>query len=146
MFSQEEIDAVLSDAQQAVATLSTDVGRLGSGGKTQRSRASSTPSAIAAQPARAIVAENIPPCVKRILQLKVPVRVCLAQRRMRLSEILKISPGTILEFERDVESDLDMLIGDRQIGAGRAVRCNDSFGLRITRMGDLRQRIESLTG
>lgn len=65
---------------------------------------------------------------------------------MPLCEILKIVPGTILEFDRRVDEQLDLLANKHQIGSGVAVKVNEQFGLRVTYIGDIKQRIRSLAG
>ncbi len=168
MFSQEDIDAVLNAAQTAVDALADETDDLGVGSGSSapnvRPQPAAMPPPASAQntaPAAVAVAEAPPPrpsagrsaaparkpdrsSVARILKLRVPVVVRLAERKMLLSEILKIVPGTILEFSRTVDEELDLMVNNYQIGAGVAVKVNERFGLRVTYVGDLRQRIESL--
>lgn len=143
MFSQEEIDAVLRDAQSAVDELSNDVQGLSSPAATATAQPPATAprsSAASSQP----VARRTEKRIQRILKLRVPVRVRVAQRPMRLNDILKIMPGTILEFERDVEKELDLMVNNHQIGSGVAVKVNERFGIRITAIRNVKARIDSL--
>ncbi|MCB9853704.1 MAG: FliM/FliN family flagellar motor switch protein [Phycisphaerales bacterium] len=144
MFSQEDIDAVLRDAQQAVDELAQDVGQLHGGDSTPSHAPSGT--AVAARPAQATVAPPRPvgAHVKRILKLKVPVIVRLARRNMLVSSIMKMGPGTILEFDRTVDEELDLMINNCKIGAGVAVKVNEHFGIRITNIDTVEERIDSL--
>ena len=57
---------------------------------------------------------------------------------------MNLGPGTILEFDRTVDQELDLMISNRQIGCGVAVKVNEHFGLRITYIGDVKERINSL--
>jgi len=163
MFSQEEIDAVLSQAQEAVETLARDVEAVAGSppvGPPPRPVASPIPqpAAAAAGPVAAPVVSrptggtaatgpaHDPRRVKQLLRLKVPVVVRLAERRMPVGEILKIVPGTILEFDRDVDRELDLLVNNHQIGGGVAVKVDEHFGLRVTRIGRMQDRLQSMTG
>ncbi|MBE7505078.1 MAG: FliM/FliN family flagellar motor switch protein [Planctomycetia bacterium] len=147
MFTQDEIDAVLRDATTAVSTLSGDIDRL------EKRGAPNTPQAPAVRPAQAPSESTAPPRsaaspnrrVQRILGLKVVLNVRLAERSMLTSDILRIRPGTILDFERTVEDELDLMIGKAQIGSGVAVKVGEHFGLRVARIGNVRQRIELLS-
>jgi flagellar motor switch protein FliN len=146
MFSQDEIDAVLNDAQSAVSELADNVSDLVAKGGP--SSAQIPAAVVAAAPTPQTPASPIglsPDRIKRILRLKVPVVVRLAERRMLLSEIMKMVPGTILEFSRTVDEELDLLVNNRQIGQGVAVKVNERFGLRVTFVGDVRHRLISLT-
>ncbi|MFQ5500985.1 MAG: FliM/FliN family flagellar motor switch protein [Phycisphaerae bacterium] len=138
MFSQDEIDAVLKDAQEAVDTLAGDVDAMGDSTAVQ-----ATPAPAGPPPAQPAAAPRSP-TLDRILKLKVPVRVRLANRSMLVSEIMNLGPGTILEFDRTVDQELDLMISNRQIGCGVAVKVNEHFGLRITYIGDVKERINSL--
>ena len=148
MFSQDEIDAVLNDAQTAVSELAENVSGLVSKEGQSAPPAPVVPPSLApfAPQSPAVVPVKLPPDrLQRILRLKVPVVVRLAERRMLLSEIMKIMPGTILEFSRTVDEELDLLANNRQIGHGVAVKVNERFGLRVTYVGDVKGRLNSLT-
>jgi len=145
MFSQEDIDAVLRDAQQAVDDLADDVGHLHGGDSARESRPSQSSTAVASPPRR--VSTEPPPVganVRRILRLKVPVIVRLARRKMLVSSIMKLGPGTILEFDRTVNEELDLLINNCEVGTGVAVKVNEHFGIRITNIDTVQERIDSL--
>ncbi len=144
MFSQDDIDAVLKDAQEAVDTLAGDVGAMGDSTAVQAAPAPASPPPPAPPDPAQPTAAPRPPAIDRILKLEVPVRVRLANRPMLVSEIMNLGPGTILEFDRTVDQELDLMISNRQIGYGVAVKVNEHFGLRITYIGDVKERINSL--
>jgi|CXWL01.1.fsa_nt_gi flagellar motor switch protein FliN/FliY len=133
MLPQPEIDTVLSDAQSAVDQLAAEVG--------QFSDAADSAPARSAGPARL---GSLPQSMQRIFKIRVPVVVRLAQRNILLSDVLRLAPGSILEFNRSVDLDLDLMVNNRQIGSGVGVKVGERFGLRVNYVGDVRQRIESL--
>jgi flagellar motor switch protein FliN/FliY len=153
MFSQEDIDAVLNDAQDAVEALVNDVDGLDDAPGTNAGAPSSPVAQTAApssQPAATMSSRPLEPppsaAVQSLLKLEVPVIVRLAQQRMLVSEVMKLVPGTILEFDRRCDQELDLLVNTHQIGAGVAVKVDEHFGLRVTFIGDLEQRLQSLAG
>lgn len=81
---------------------------------------------------------------KRVLGLPVPVTAILAERDMNVESILAFRVGTIVEFETSFDSALELRVADRKIGAGYAVKLGEHFGLRITRIIPVEERIESL--
>lgn len=147
MFTQDEIDAVLMDASAAVSTLSGDVDRLekrDTQSKPQTPAVGPPQKSATSSPAkRSPVSPN--KRIQRILGLKVVLNVRLAERSMLTSDILRIRPGTILDFDRTVEDELDLMIGEAQIGSGVAVKVGEHFGLRVARIGNVRRRIELLS-
>jgi flagellar motor switch protein FliN len=79
-----------------------------------------------------------------VLQLEVPVIVRLGERNMNLAEVLSLVPGSIIELPKPVGAELDLLVNNKQVGTGVAVKVGENFGLRITYVGDIRQRIEAM--
>ena len=84
--------------------------------------------------------------LQRILRLEVPVIVKLAERRLMLSEVMRLGTGAIIEFFKSSEEPLELLINNKVIGVGETVKVGENFGLRITQVGDVRQIIQSLGG
>ena len=82
--------------------------------------------------------------LQRILKLQVPVIVKLAERRLMLSEVMRLGTGAIIEFFKSSDEPLELLINNKVIGMGETVKVGENFGLRITQIGDLKQVIKSL--
>ena len=82
--------------------------------------------------------------VGRILKLEVPVIVKLAERKLTLSEVLRLGSGAIIEFDRGSDQPLELMINNKTIGIGEAVKVGENFGLRIKQIGDVRSLIESM--
>ena len=82
--------------------------------------------------------------VDSILRLTVPVIVQLGRRSLPLDDVLSLRPGTIVELAKHHEEELELLANNKSIGAGTAVKVGENFGLRINRVGGMRQRIEAM--
>ena len=80
----------------------------------------------------------------RILKIEVPVVVRVGERQMRMGEVLSLVPGSIIELNKRSEDELDLLINNKQIGSGTAVKVGENFGLRVSYIGDVRSRIEAM--
>lgn len=79
-----------------------------------------------------------------VLRLEVPVIVRLGERTMTVGEVLGLVPGAIIELPKNAEAELDLLVNNKPIGSGIAVKIGENFGLRITRIGNVRTRIEAM--
>jgi len=88
----------------------------------------------------------MPTDLKSILRLEVPVIVRIASRVMKVGEVSKLTPGAILELPKLADEDLDVLISNRPIGKGTAVKVGENFGIRITSVGNQRERVEAIGG
>lgn len=84
--------------------------------------------------------------VESILRLEVPIIVRVGERRMTLAEASALSPGSIIELNKNAEEQLDLLANNVPIAQGSAVKVGENFGLGIEYVGDLKDRIEALGG
>lgn len=66
----------------------------------------------------------------------VPVRVSavLGHSRMHVSELLKLSSGTVLELDRKVGEAIDIYVNDRLVARGEVVLVEDKLGVTMTEM------------
>lgn len=79
-----------------------------------------------------------------ILRLEVPVIVRVGERTMTMSEVLGLVPGSIIELYKNSDDELDLLINNKQIGTGSAVKVVENFGIRINYIGNVKERIAAL--
>ncbi len=82
--------------------------------------------------------------VRRILRLEVPIIVKLAERKFACAEVLRIQTGSILEFSKSSEEPLELMINNKTIAIGEAVKVGENFGLKIVQIGDVKSIIKSL--
>ncbi len=86
----------------------------------------------------------MPADLKSILKIEVPVIVEIAAYPMMMEEILEMSPGSIIELPTCAEDELQILVQNKPIGSGSAVKVGENFGIRINFVGDIRDRIEAM--
>lgn len=86
----------------------------------------------------------MPSDISAILKLRVPVIVRLGHRRMAMDDVLALRPGAIIELSKQADQPLDLMVNNKAIGVGSAVKIGENFGLRVTTIGDPRDRIASL--
>ncbi len=84
--------------------------------------------------------------LSRVLKLHVPVIVRLAERRIPVKHIMQWSTGSIIEFDKPADAELDLMINNKCIGFGRAVKVGENFGLRVTRIQSIRGMIKAFAG
>lgn len=86
----------------------------------------------------------MPTDLKSILKIEVPVIVLITDHHLSGEEVRTLAPGAILELPKTTEDDLEILINNQGIGLGRAVKVGENFGIRVTHVGDLQQRIVAM--
>jgi flagellar motor switch protein FliN/FliY len=82
--------------------------------------------------------------LERILRMQVPVIVKLAERKLLLSEVMRLGTGAIIEFFKSNDEPLELLINNKPIGLGEAVKVGENFGLRITQIGDIKEIVAAM--
>jgi len=82
--------------------------------------------------------------VQSILKLRVPVIVQLGKRSMTLREVMNLSPGSLIELPRTVEEPLDLLVNNKPIGEGEAVKVGENFGLKVKQVGEPAERVKAM--
>lgn len=133
--SQASIDALF--AQSGLAGVEPAQNTAGEGSAPQ----SSTPPAGLRPPESPPRAD-----IRRILGLSVPLSVTLAERDMPIETVLQITVGTIIEFNVPFDAELTLSVANSEIGKGQAVKIGENFGLQVTRIGTVPDRIDALGG
>ena len=98
------------------------------------------------KPTLPITSGDLPPYTRSLLRIKVPVVVTLAEKRQKLSRIVELGPGSIIQFDKSCEEMLELEVGNQAVAAGEAVKVGDKFGLRITAMVLPDERFSPVTG
>lgn len=67
-----------------------------------------------------------------VMDVPVELRVEIGRRTMRIAEILRLGPGSILELSKANGEPLDVYVNDRLVAQGEAVVVGERYGVRIT--------------
>lgn len=78
--------------------------------------------------------QQLPIYTRSLLRVKVPVTVRLATTQTRMSQLLEMGPGSIIQFDKGCDERLTLEVGGFDVAEGEAVKIGDKFGLRITEM------------
>lgn len=71
----------------------------------------------------------------RLRRLPVTVSVLLSERRISVSQLLGITPGALLTFNKPCDDLLDLYVNNSLYARGEAVKINECFGLKINEIG-----------
>ena len=75
--------------------------------------------------------EGHPP-MDLLMDIPLQVTVELGRRRMPISDILALGPGSVVELSKTAGEPLDIYVNDRLVARGEAVLVGDRYGVRIT--------------
>ncbi|HEY3500320.1 MAG TPA: flagellar motor switch protein FliN [Polyangiaceae bacterium] len=79
-----------------------------------------------------------PPALKGIdslgfvMDVPVAITVELGRRTVKIAEVLRLGPGSVLELEKANGEPLDLYVNDRLIARGEAVVIGERYGIRLT--------------
>lgn len=79
-----------------------------------------------------------------LLDIELPLMVRMGQTEMQLGELLKLTPGSILELNRAADAPVELLVNNKQIAKGEVVVVDGNFAFRITEIESPAARIRSL--
>ncbi|MEY6431915.1 flagellar motor switch protein FliN [Thioalkalicoccus limnaeus] len=80
-----------------------------------------------------------------VLDIPVTVSMEVGRRRMTIRDLLKLSHGSVLELDRDAGMPMDVLVNGTLIAEGEVVVVNDRFGIRLTDVVSMRERVKRLS-
>ena len=79
-----------------------------------------------------------------LMDVRIPLSIRLGSTSMNLDEILRLSPGAIVELDQREEEPLEVVANGRVIARGEVVVVDERFGLRITDVGSSGERLSAL--
>jgi flagellar motor switch protein FliN/FliY len=67
-----------------------------------------------------------------LLNVSLTLRAELGRCAMRVSDVLKLGRGAIVELDRAAGAPVDVLVNERVVARGEIVAVDDRFGVRIS--------------
>lgn len=86
----------------------------------------------------------MPADLDSIKKIEVPVIVQISRHEMSLREILALRPGSIIELPKSADDELEILVRNRRVGVGHAVKIGENFGVRISYVGNMKERVSAV--
>jgi len=88
--------------------------------------------------------KNVARNMELLMDVELPVSIELGRTRMHISDILSLSPGSIVELDKLVGEPVDLLVNQKRVAQGEVVVVEESFGLRITQLVSPEERLNNL--
>ncbi len=84
------------------------------------------------------------PDISTILKLTVPVIVQVGKQSVPMSEVIGLAPGSLLELTKHSDDNLDLLVNNKVVGSGEAVKVGENFGIEIKTIKSPQERVQAL--
>ncbi len=79
-----------------------------------------------------------------ILDISLQVSVHVGGTKMLIKDLLQLGQGSIIELNKLAGEPMDVLVNDKLIARGEVVVVNDKFGIRLTDVMSVTERVEQL--
>jgi len=113
---------------------------LGPPGKPAPQPESPAPLAAATPPAASKNSRNI----ELLLDVELPVALRFGKSEMSLSNILELSPGSVVELDQKIVEPVELLVGGKVVAQGEVVVLDGNYALRVTEVVNPLERLKSL--
>jgi len=67
-----------------------------------------------------------------VMEVPVELTVELGRRNIRIGEVLRLGPGSVLELTKTNGDPLDIYVNNRLVARGEAVVVGERYGVRLT--------------
>ena len=74
-----------------------------------------------------------------LMDMEVPVVVRFGSTRILLRDLLKLTAGSIVEFNRSPENAVEVLVNGRIVARGSAIVVEGNYGVRISEIAPARE-------
>lgn len=82
--------------------------------------------------------------IDMLLDVNLQVSVELGRTRLQIRDILQLGPGSIVELDKQAGEAVDILVNDKPIAKGEVIIIDENFGIRLTSITSVADRIKNL--
>jgi len=79
-----------------------------------------------------------------LLDIELPIVIRLGSTELMLKDVMRLSPGAIIELNKSVDEPVELLVNEVTIAKGEVVVVDGNFAFRVTNVESRTDRIKSL--
>ena len=84
---------------------------------------------------------SVPPMLSRLMDLQLPVTVLLGRAVLPIRDVLKISLGSLIELDRQINDYVEVMVHGTVVARGEIVSVRGNYGVRIKEIISRQDRI-----
>jgi flagellar motor switch protein FliN/FliY len=84
--------------------------------------------------------------IQLLMDIDLPITIELGRTEMMIRDILKLGPGSIVELDKLSGEPVDLFVNNKKFATGEVVVIDENFGVRITEIVRVDERIRNLEG
>ena len=82
--------------------------------------------------------------LEMLLDVPVVMTVEVGRKSLAIKDLLSLTPGSVVTFDRSVTEPMDVMINGTLIARGEVVSADGKFGLRLVDIVSTKKRLEQL--
>jgi flagellar motor switch protein FliN/FliY len=94
------------------------------------------------QPAKQF--DAAPKNIDSLLDISLPITIELGRTKMLIRDVLDLGPGSVIELDKMSGEPVDLFVNDKKFARGEVVVIEENFGVRITELLKVDERIKAL--
>jgi flagellar motor switch protein FliN/FliY len=79
-----------------------------------------------------------------LLDVELPVSISFGRKEITMKDVLKLTTGSIIELDRDVNEPVEVLVNHCLIARGEVVVVDGNYGVRIQQIANRHERLRSV--
>ena len=79
-----------------------------------------------------------------LMDVPVYLTVEVGRKRMTIKQLLALSPGSVVSFDRSVTEPMDIMVNGTLVARGEVVSAEGQFGLRLVDVVSPKERLQQL--
>lgn len=82
--------------------------------------------------------------LEMVLEFPLEVSVRLGTIKMSIEELLKLTTGAVVEFDRMINEPVDLVVNGKLVARGEVITMGENFGIKITSIITPEDRVKKL--
>jgi flagellar motor switch protein FliN len=90
-----------------------------------------------------IAVAAVAPNLDMLMDIELPLVIRFGQTQMALRDIARLTPGSVIGFERGADEPVELLVNGHVVALGEAITVKGSYGIRISEISSRRELVTS---
>jgi flagellar motor switch protein FliN/FliY len=86
------------------------------------------------------------PNLALLMDVQLPVSIRFGETEMLLEDIVKLGVGSVIELNCGVDEPVELIVNGKSLARGEVVTVDGFYGVRITEITNVSERISSIGG
>jgi flagellar motor switch protein FliN/FliY len=81
-----------------------------------------------------------------LMDVQLPVSIRFGETEMLLEDVVKLGVGSVIELSSAADEPVELIVNGKSLARGEVVTIDGLYGVRITEISNVSERIRSING